>query len=252
MRKNTLKYDDVMNDQRREVYAQRREYMSSDDVSPVIKDLRQQVIEELVEAHIPEKSFPEAWDMAGLHKELERVFGLDLPVEDWAKEDGIDEEHVMERIEAEAVRAHAARASAMGPDMMRLVEKHILLTSFDSAWKEHLHALDQLRQGIGLRAYGQRDPLNEYKHEAFQMFTRMLSEMRMRTIQTLSHIQTMSEAPEPPPPPQVHYEAVPESEDDIIDAETLALWNSRTPRNAPCPCGSGMKFKHCHGKIVYQ
>lgn len=252
MRKNTLKYDDVMNDQRREVYAQRREYMSSQDVSPVIKELRQQVIEELVEAHIPEKSFPEAWDMAGLHKELKRVFALDLPVEDWAREDGIDEEHVMERIEAEAVKAHAMRTATMGPDMMRLVEKHILLTSFDSAWKEHLHALDQLRQGIGLRAYGQRDPLNEYKHEAFQMFTLMLSEMHMRTIQTLSHIQTVSEAPAEPASPlsEAQYEGVAESKDDVIDAETLALWNSITPRNAPCPCGSGMKFKHCHGKII--
>ncbi|QHI95238.1 preprotein translocase subunit SecA [Aristophania vespae] len=251
MRKNTLKYDDVMNDQRREVYAQRREYMASDDLSPIIKDLRRYVIEELVQDHIPEKSFPEAWDMKGLHQEIMRVLDLDLPVEEWSHEDGIDEEHMIDRIEAEAVKAHATRSALMGPDMMRMVEKHVLLTSFDSAWKEHLHALDQLRQGIGLRAYGQRDPLNEYKHEAFQMFKFMLSEMRLRTVQTLSRIQTVSEAPQTPEfPANAHYETVPESENDIIDAETLALWNNQTPRNAPCPCGSGLKFKHCHGKII--
>lgn len=291
MRKNTLKYDDVMNDQRKEVYAHRKEFMASEDVSSIIAETRLHVVEDLVHSHIPEKSFAEAWDMEGLHAALERVLNLDLPVAEWAQEDGMDEEKMIARVEEEALKAHAARAAALGPEMMRLVEKHVLLTSFDAVWKEHLHALDHLRQGIGLRAYGQRDPLNEYKREAFLMFNAMLEEMRLRVMQTLSRVQAV-EPPvmqsEPPPPPMFaaaspfgragaaldmngaeggfqdgfpqngfpqngfasaemagSYEAL-----ETIDAETLSAWHATTLRNAPCPCGSGLKFKHCHGRLA--
>ncbi|TPW36542.1 preprotein translocase subunit SecA [Oecophyllibacter saccharovorans] len=273
MRKNTLKYDDVMNDQRKEVYAQRREFMNASDVSPIIAETRQHVIEDLVEAHIPEKSFAEAWDMKGLHDELQTVLNLDLPVEAWAQEDGMDEEHMIARIEEAALKAHAAKAAALGPEMMRLVEKHVLLHSFDGVWKEHLHALDQLRQGIGLRAYGQRDPLNEYKREAFLMFTSMLAEMRRQVMQTLSRVEAVAPPPveeSTPFPPSLPGEgpglgqmgfgqggfeqggtpaALAPAESEVVDAETLAEWNAGTPRNAPCPCGSGLKFKHCHGRL---
>lgn len=261
MRKNTLKYDDVMNDQRKEVYAQRREYMASADVSPVISDMRALVIEDLVHEYIPERSYPEAWDMEGLHREVLRLLALDLPLSDWAQEDGVDGEVVIGRIEDEAIRAQAARAASMGPEMMRMVEKHILLTSFDAAWKEHLHGLDQLRQGIGLRAYGQRDPLNEYKQEAFVMFNHMLADMRLRVVQALSHVQVA--APDATLPAQELAEnslpssvaALQDAEGamvppSVIDAETLARWNEQVPRNAPCPCGSALKFKHCHGRII--
>ncbi|MBF0858452.1 preprotein translocase subunit SecA [Gluconobacter sp. LMG 31484] len=286
MRKNTLKYDDVMNDQRKEVYAQRREYMATDDLSGVIAELREHTIEDLVHAHIPEKSFAEAWDTEGLTKEVSRILNLDLPIADWAKEDGMDSEGVIERIEAEAAKAQAARTANMGPELMRLIEKQVVLTTFDAVWKEHLHGLDQLRQGIGLRAYGQRDPLNEYKQEAFQMFTAMLDDMRIRVTETMCRIQAVSE---PPPFPVINTETSGPSEEpaglfaqgttggDIPapqpmagfpsaapmpprpqpvptgaepDAATLQRWYAETPRNALCPCGSGLKFKHCHGRLA--
>lgn len=259
MRKNTLKYDDVMNDQRREVYSQRREYMAATDVSSVVNDLRLNVVDEVVQTHIPEKSFVEAWDVDGLQREMKDNLALDLPIAQWAEEDGVDEETIIERIDSEAVKAHAAKAATMGPDMMRMVEKHILLTSLDASWKEHLHALDQMRQGIGLRAYGQRDPLNEYKHEAFQMFGAMLADMRLRVVQTLSHLQTTAEPPpaseEPAAAPreEEHVVEAPQQssqQEGVIDAETLARWRAEVPRNAPCPCGSVHKFKHCHGKLL--
>ncbi|MFT8979667.1 preprotein translocase subunit SecA [Gluconobacter oxydans] len=286
MRKNTLKYDDVMNDQRKEVYAQRREYMATDDLSGVIAELREHTIEDLVHAHIPEKSFAEAWDTEGLTKEVSRILNLDLPIADWAKEDGMDSEGVIERIETEAAKAQAARTANMGPELMRLIEKQVVLTTFDAVWKEHLHGLDQLRQGIGLRAYGQRDPLNEYKQEAFQMFTAMLDDMRIRVTETMCRIQAVSE---PPPFPVINTETSGPSEEpaglfaqgttggDIPapqpmagfpsaapmpprpqpvptgaepDAATLQRWYAETPRNALCPCGSGLKFKHCHGRLA--
>ncbi|MFT8521456.1 preprotein translocase subunit SecA [Gluconobacter oxydans] len=286
MRKNTLKYDDVMNDQRKEVYAQRREYMATDDLSGVIAELREHTIEDLVHAHIPEKSFAEAWDTEGLTKEVSRILNLDLPIADWAKEDGMDSEGVIERIEAEAAKAQAARTANMGPELMRLIEKQVVLTTFDAVWKEHLHGLDQLRQGIGLRAYGQRDPLNEYKQEAFQMFTAMLDDMRIRVTETMCRIQAVSE---PPPFPVINTETSGPSEEPVglfaqgttggdipapqpmagfpsaapmpprpqpvptgaePDAATLQRWYAETPRNALCPCGSGLKFKHCHGRLA--
>ncbi|GBR70091.1 preprotein translocase subunit SecA [Gluconobacter kanchanaburiensis] len=286
MRKNTLKYDDVMNDQRKEVYAQRREYMATEDLSGVIAELREHTIEDLVHAHIPEKSFAEAWDTEGLTKEVSRILNLDLPIADWAKEDGMDSEGVIERIQAEAAKAQAARTANMGPELMRLIEKQVVLTTFDAVWKEHLHGLDQLRQGIGLRAYGQRDPLNEYKQEAFQMFTAMLDDMRVRVTETMCRIQAVSE---PPPFPVINTETSGPSEEPAglfaqgttgseipapgpvaafpspqpfmprpqpvavgaePDAETLQRWNAETPRNALCPCGSGLKFKHCHGRLA--
>ncbi|MBS1102766.1 preprotein translocase subunit SecA [Gluconobacter sp. Dm-62] len=289
MRKNTLKYDDVMNDQRKEVYAQRKEYMATEDLSGVIAELREHTIEDLVHAHIPEKSFAEAWNTEGLTKEVSRVLNLDLPIADWAKEDGMDSEGVIERIMAEAAKAQAARTANMGPELMRLIEKQVVLTTFDAVWKEHLHGLDQLRQGIGLRAYGQRDPLNEYKQEAFQMFTAMLDDMRIRVTETMCRIQAVSEPPPfpvintetsgpseepaglfaqgttgseiPAPGPMAGFpsmapmslsaprpQAVPAGEEP--DAATLQRWNAETPRNALCPCGSGLKFKHCHGRLV--
>ncbi|GBR49302.1 preprotein translocase subunit SecA [Neokomagataea thailandica] len=247
MRKNTLKYDDVMNDQRKEVYAQRREYMAQDDLSTVVTEFRNETVVELVHAHIPEKSFPEAWDMEGLSKEVIRVLNLELPLLDWAKEDGVDVDVVIERIEAETEKAQAARAANMGPDLMRLVEKQVVLTTFDAVWKEHLHGLDQLRQGIGLRAYGQRDPLNEYKQEAFQMFTHMLDDMRIRVTQTMSRIQTVAEPPAYPTVPEM---SAPQAEAGEPDEQTLRMWRETVARNANCPCGSGVKFKHCHGKLA--
>ncbi|GAA07681.1 protein translocase subunit SecA [Acetobacter tropicalis NBRC 101654] len=272
MRKNTLKYDDVMNDQRKEVYAQRREYMSTEDVSSIIAEAQEDVIDAMVARHIPEKSFAEQWDVNGLHAAVNKTFALDLPIAEWAKEDGMDAEQVAERISQAATQAHAARAANLGPDLMRFIEKQVLLTTYDAVWKEHLHALDQMRQGIGLRAYGQKDPLNEYKHEAFQLFTIMLEEMRERVVSLVARVEVAPAGtvdpfadtaevhanPEIPgfesePGPGLSPGAAPEMAVPIgasaIMPDDPSSWGE-TPRNAPCPCGSGKKYKHCHGRLI--
>ncbi|OUJ10449.1 preprotein translocase subunit SecA [Acetobacter okinawensis] len=271
MRKNTLKYDDVMNDQRKEVYAHRREFMAQDDVSAIVAEAQDDVTDTLVARHIPEKSFAEQWDVEGLTQQVHKVFGLDLPIADWAREDGMDAEGVAERISQAATQSHAARAANIGPDLMRFIEKQILLTTYDAVWKEHLHALDQLRQGIGLRAYGQKDPLNEYKHEAFQLFTFMLEEMRQRVVSLMAHVEVSPPPMEDPfadtaaihaDPEVAGYAsepgtgltpgAAPEMAVPIggsaIMPDDPSSWGE-TPRNAPCPCGSGKKYKHCHGQL---
>jgi preprotein translocase subunit SecA len=271
MRKNTLKYDDVMNDQRKEVYAQRREFMAQDDVSAIVADAQDDVTDMLVARHIPEKSFAEQWDVEGLTQQVHKTFGLDLPIADWAREDGMDAEGVADRISQAVTQSQAARAANIGPDLMRFIEKQILLTTYDAVWKEHLHALDQLRQGIGLRAYGQKDPLNEYKHEAFQLFTFMLEEMRQRVASLMAHVEVSPPPMEDPfadtaaihaDPEVAGYAsepgtgltpgAAPEMAVPIggsaIMSDDPSSWGE-TPRNAPCPCGSGKKYKHCHGQL---
>ncbi|QXM25391.1 preprotein translocase subunit SecA [Elioraea tepida] len=266
-RRNLLKYDNVMNDQRREVYAQRREFMKAEDVSATVAEMREEVVADLVARCIPENAMPEQWDVAGLHEETLRLFGLDLPIKDWAAEEGIDDEGVRERILREVEALMARKAADFGPALMRQVEKSVLLQVLDQVWKEHLLALDHLRQGIGLRAYGQRDPLNEYKTEAFALFNRMLGELRERVTGLLARVELA-----PPPPvfaPQMtasrldpafageagggetgvlERPAVRRETASGVDPADPATWH-RTPRNAPCPCGSGKKYKHCHGRV---
>jgi preprotein translocase subunit SecA len=273
-RKNVLRYDDVMNDQRKEVYAQRREYMRTSDVSESILDMRADVIDTLLMQRIPPKAYAEQWQSAQLADDLRRVLNVDLPVVEWAREDGIDEQHVRERIEAAADAAMAAKAASLGPELMRFVEKSLLIQILDQVWKEHLLALDHLRQGIGLRAYGQRDPLNEYKSEAFALFNAMLDELKERVIMMLARVELSPEAPPAPDfQPRQHQmvESHPEPAAALAEpAFEMAGENGGTftalpmrsaavnpadpetwhhsPRNAPCPCGSGKKFKHCHGR----
>ncbi len=287
-RKNLLKYDDVNNSQRKEVYAQRREFMSSDDVSDIVATLRAELVEQLVRAHVPEKAFAEQWRSAELAAELKRLLALDLPVEAWAAEDGIGLHEVLERSLAAAREAAAARAANFGPPVMRYIEKQLLLGTLDTVWKEHLLLLDQLRQGISLRAYGQKDPLNEYKNEAFTLFNVMLDELRERVTAMLSRVELgpPSDDPFPGPPPgpagmaampmhpqeaarelalaggpeafggaslQATVEPPPEAVHLAPRHPTLtadpASWVD-TPRNASCPCGSGAKYKHCHGRVA--
>jgi len=275
-RKNLLKYDDVMNNQRREVYAQRKAYMTATDVAETVAEMRRETIGNLVDKAIPENAYPEQWDLTGLEAKVREILGLELPVVAWAREEGIDETQVRERLEKAANEAYAARVANVGADLMRIVEKSLLLQIFDAVWKEHLLSLDHLRQGIGLRAYGQRDPLNEYKSEAFNLFNAMLEDLRERTTSVLMRIDIRPDAPPPMPEPvQVmdmrHDAPVSELEyadgapplvpaygsatasareplvSAAIDPNDPSSWGS-TPRNAPCPCGSGKKYKHCHGK----
>ncbi|WP_160123783.1 preprotein translocase subunit SecA [Rhodovarius lipocyclicus] len=263
MRKNLLKYDDVMNDQRREVYSQRRLFMESNDLSETIVEMRHETIEEMVRRHIPENTYPEQWDLVGLENQVRNGLGLDLPVAAMGQEEGIDDDMILDRITDAADRSAAARAAEIGPETMRMVEKSLLLQLFDQVWKEHLLALDHLRQGIGLRAYGQRDPLNEYKREAFALFNGMLEELRGRITSLLLRIELRGEEPPPMPEPVRVTDMRHPSPDGVVeeyggatepatprvavDPNDPTTW-TETPRNAPCPCGSGKKFKHCHGK----
>ncbi len=281
-RKNVLKYDDVMNDQRKEVYAQRKEFMRAEDVSDSVAGMRAEVIAALVARRVPEKAFAEQWELPELAADLARVLNLDLPVAEWGREEGIDEVHLRERIEQAAEQMMAAKAANMGPELMRFIEKAQLIQVLDAVWKEHLYALDHLRQGIGLRAYGQKDPLNEYKAEAFALFNAMLDELKERVIAELARVEFSPDTPggltwEPqemqflelhPDPvsafgpaaafgdaagdlatlaPPLALAAQP-LRAEAIDPADPATWRA-TPRNATCPCGSGRKYKHCHGRL---
>jgi len=275
IRKNLLRFDDVMNDQRKVIYEQRRELMTAADVREAVTDMRREVVELMVPKYMPAKAMADQWDMNGLRDDVRRVLALDLPCEDWGREEGIAEPEVEERILEAAEQHMAQKAAAFGAETMRLVEKSVLLQILDQTWKEHLLQLDHLRQGISLRAYGQRDPLNEYKQEAFELFQAMLETLRERVTEILSHVE-IREAPSadtlaPPaaapgrlrahhdsPEPQVgagapQGEGLPGS-DTVVrqvaaenrDPNDPATWG-KVGRNEPCPCGSGKKFKHCHG-----
>lgn len=271
VRKNLLKFDDVMNDQRKAIYEQRKELMQAEDVADDVAAMRHEVIGEMVARAIPERAYAEEWNTAALHEEVLRVFNLDLPIAEWAKEEGIADQEIRHRVTDAVDRKMAGKAAEYGPEIMRMVEKSLLLQILDQAWKEHLLQLDHLRQGIGLRAYGQRDPLNEYKREAFNLFEQMLDDLRERVTSVLAHVElrvgpSEEEVQESltPRPQQMH-----ESRHDPAFADEAeqagiatggtvrnraanpadpATWGA-TPRNAPCPCGSGKKYKHCHGAL---
>jgi preprotein translocase subunit SecA len=265
IRKNILKYDDVLNDQRKVIFEQRREIMSSEDVSDQIADFREEVVEMLVSRHIPEKAYAEQWDAAGLHDEVSNIFGTDLPVVDWTKEEGIADEEVRERILKAVESRAAARAAEYSPEVMRYVEKAILLQTLDHHWRDHIVDLDHLRQYVGLRGYGQRDPLNEYKSDAFELFQALLAKLRTEVVRQLMHVQIQTG-----PQPSLEETPLPAMLASHIDpltgeneVEQAGLWQDvpavdpnnpqtweRVQRNAPCPCGSGRKFKHCHGALA--
>jgi preprotein translocase subunit SecA len=274
IRKNLLKFDDVMNDQRKVIYEQRKELMAANEVADDVVDMRHQVIDDMVSAAIPEKAYADQWNIDTLHEEVRRIFGLDLPVHDWAKEEGIADREIRERLTDITDRLMAEKAANVGPDVMRMVEKSLVLQLLDQTWKEHLLTLDHLRQGIGLRAYAQRDPLNEYKREAFDLFEQMLDGLRDRVTTVLAQVQfqtapdeeafqrpeqemhetrvdpAMKDAPdaaEEPGPAQVTPISTRQAADEL-DPNDPDTWG-RVPRNAPCPCGSGKKYKHCHGKV---
>jgi preprotein translocase subunit SecA len=201
IRKQLLKYDDVMNDQRKVVYEQRREIMSAPDVAATVADMRNDAIADIVTRAIPENALPEQWDMAGLHAECLRLLALDPPLADWVSEESIDRETVEERVVAAADRHMAEKAANCGPELMRMAEKSLLLQLLDQTWKDHLLTLDHLRQGINLRAYAQRDPLNEYKREAFELFEAMLGALREQIVSVLSHVELRIAPPLPEPTP---------------------------------------------------
>jgi preprotein translocase subunit SecA len=254
--------------------------MKSADVSETVADMRAEIIESTVMRRVPEKAFAEQWQLKELGEDISRVANLALPIEDWGREEGIDERHLQERVEQAVDAMMAAKAANMGPELMRFIEKSLLIQTMDAVWKEHLYALDHLRQGIGLRAYGQRDPLNEYKSEAFALFNAMLDEMKERVTAMLARVELAPEPIRPPPPtqfmelhpqPMSAFAGEPEMalegaggpapaagatafaaqpvRSEAIDPNDPSTWRS-TSRNAPCPCGSGRKYKHCHGRLA--
>ena len=269
IRKNLLKYDDVMNDQRKVIYEQRKEVMGDDVVDPIVEDMRHDVIERIVRRNLPPNSYAEQWNTVGLKDEIQNLLGIEVPIDEWTQEAGIGDETVLERITELSDAKAAGKIETYGADIMNQVERTLLLQLLDQSWKEHLLALDHLRQGINLRAYGQRDPLNEYKREAFQLFSDMLDDVREQITRYISNIEFRMEEEIPPPPQLQPFEMHETRRDPALDMQPgflsteqagfapapggVALADDQfagVSRNAPCPCGSGKKFKHCHGATV--
>jgi len=281
IRKNLLKFDDVMNDQRKAIFDQRRELLSDADLNETIAEMRRDVVDNMVARHIPEKSYAEQWDIAGLKEGVHDIFRLDLPITDWAAEEGIAEDEIHERLIKATDEAAAKKAAQFGPQVMRQIERAVLLQTLDGLWREHLVTLEHLRQVIGLRGYGQRDPLNEYKTESFTLFEQMLVRLREAVTGQLMHVELAQQEEVPPlegaelPPMEAHHIDPTTGEDEFAleaasagpagaTATAARPARSRKPapaavnpadpstwgkvqRNALCPCGSGKKYKHCHG-----
>ncbi len=275
IRKQLLKFDNVMNDQRKVVFEQRKDLMDGENLSETVGEMRQDVIDDLVAKHIPENAYAEQWDVAGLKEGVRSFLNLDLPVEEWAQEEGIAEEAIHERITAAANAAASERAERFGGDVMVYVEKSILLQTLDHLWREHLVNLDHLRSVVGFRGYAQRDPLNEYKSEAFELFQAMLGNLRQAVTAQLMRVELVREAADAPPPqvPQGegHHTDATTGEDEFDEGGDTAMLvrqesnrivpaEQRDPndpstwgkvgRNEACPCGSGKKYKHCHGTFA--
>ncbi len=268
IRKNILKYDDVMNDQRKVVFEQRIDFMRAESVNDNVRDMRHQIIDDLVPRFIPPKAYPDQWDLSGLHDEIAEIYNLDIALTDWADEEGIADEEIISRLHDAVDRAAATRATEIGPDLMRQVEKSVVLQTLDQHWREHLLTLEHLRQIVGLRGLGQRDPLSEFKLEAFSLFSDLLSALRQDVVRYIMRVQV-----ETPPPalemPDVDMQ-VPGPNDMTtgnmqsggaglksnpsqptapdFDPANPQTWG-KVARNAPCPCGSGKKYKHCHGAV---
>jgi len=271
IRKNLLKYDDVMNDQRKVVFEQRIELMDGENLSETVAEMRHDVIDDLVAKHIPENAYAEQWDIEGLKEAVRRDLNLDLPVDAWAQEEGIAEDDIRTRITEASDKAFAEKAERFGPEIMPYVEKSILLQTLDSLWREHLVNLDHLRSVVGFRGYAQRDPLNEYKSEGFELFQAMLANLRVVVTSQLSRVELVRETPPPPEMPreiETHHMDASTGVDEF-DGETMTLaaaaqgvvpaeerdpndpstWG-KVGRNEACPCGSGKKYKHCHGRFA--
>jgi preprotein translocase subunit SecA len=264
MRKQLLKFDDVMNDQRKAIFGQRLEIMQAEDVAEIAEDMRVQVIDDLVDAHMPPKSYPDAWDVDGLLAAVREKLNIDPALADWAAEEGVDQDGIKERLEQATATAATEKAEAFGPDTMRSIEKQILLQTIDGKWREHLLTLEHLRSVVGFRGYAQRDPLNEYKTESFALFESLLNSLRQEVTQKLGAVRPLSQAEQDAMMAQVRAQqaaaAAPAADpvpQDVAPSLRLAGFDETDPstwgnpsRNDPCPCGSGEKFKHCHGRLV--
>jgi preprotein translocase subunit SecA len=264
IRKQLLKFDDVMNDQRKTIFAQRLEIMRTDDVAEITQDMRHQVIDDLVDQYMPPKTYADQWDTAGLHDAIQEKLGLDVAVAEWADEEGVDDADIIERLEKASDEMMAAKAAQFGLDNMRMIEKQLLLQTIDGKWREHLVTLEHLRSVVGFRGYAQRDPLNEYKTEGFQLFEAMLDGLRTEVTEKLSRVRVLSDDEQKAMSNQIVEQAkmmgaavpdeVAEAKDyvPLIDGfveDDSTTWGD-PGRNEVCPCGSGKKFKQCHGRLT--
>ena len=267
IRKQLLKFDDVMNDQRIAIFEQRLDIMRAEDQTEIVEDMRNDVIDDLVNIHIPPKTYPDQWDLDGLKNALKEGINLDLPIDDWANEEGVDDELLTERIENAANSVMADKTKAFGKEAMQQVEKQLLLQTIDTKWREHLITLEHLRSVVGFRGYAQRDPLNEYKNEAFQLFERLLNGLRYDVTKQLGMVRPLTDEERKVMiakflDEQKQAQGIPKTDDKTTNKSKSALplgaktppeqmpdgWQS-TGRNNMCPCGSGKKFKHCHGRL---
>jgi preprotein translocase subunit SecA len=260
IRKNLLKFDDVINDQRKAVFEQRIEFMRSSSVQDTITEMRHQVIQDMCLRHMPEKAYVDQWNLADLDEEIGETLGLKLPVKDWAHEEGVATQEVADKVQSAADTFYDQKTAHVGPERMRFYEKQILLQEVDTRWREHLWHLDQLRSVIHLRGYAQRDPLNEFKNEAFTLFESLLNDLRRAVTRVLMRAQFVTEQPPsdnagearggPPPaarPAPAPAQAAPAQQQGAPGSDPA--W-ANTPRNAPCPCGSGKRYKNCHGDVT--
>jgi len=268
IRKQLLKFDDVMNEQRKVIFKQRLDIMRADDLSEIVKDMRNEVIDDLVDTYMPPKTYADQWDTDGLHDAVLEQLNLDQPIAEWAGEEGVDDEDIVERLEKAADEMMAQKAAAFGPENMRSIEKQILLQTIDAKWREHLLTLEHLRSVVGFRGYAQRDPLNEYKNESFQLFETMLDSLRQDVTQKLSQIRPMTEDEQQAMMREISQQrqameaaATTQGPDDsslgAVEGAAVAGFDENDPstwgnpgRNQLCPCGSGKKFKHCHGRLA--
>jgi len=269
IRKNVLKYDDVMNDQRKTIFEQRLEFMTDEDVSDVIEDMRHYVCEEMITTHVPKKAYAEQWNIEDLTQEAKDVLAMEIPFAEWAKEEGIADEEMLQRLKDTTDQAFNQLTDGIDPKEMQNAEKQILLQVIDTNWREHLQHLDHLKSVVGLRGYGQRDPLNEYKSEAFTLFDKLLTDLREGVTKSINRLlinvqmqrqQEPAPAPKPAPPlaprtkaraPMDMMTGAPyaQTTESNPDAENIADFEG-VSRNSLCPCGSGKKFKHCHGRVA--
>jgi preprotein translocase subunit SecA len=263
IRKQLLKFDDVMNEQRKVIFKQRLDIMKAEDLSEIVHDMRSEVIDDLVDQYMPPKTYADQWDTKGLRLAVAEKLNMDLPVIDWAAEEGVDDEEIVARLDKATSEMMAAKAAQFGPDTMRMIEKQILLQTIDGKWREHLLTLEHLRSVVGFRGYAQRDPLNEYKNEAFQLFETMLNSLRTDVTQKLAQIRPMTEEEQKTLMRELEQQraammaaATPDAPAETSDAaapgfveDDPSTWGN-PGRNEPCPCGSGKKFKHCHGRLA--
>ncbi len=262
IRKQLLKFDDVMNEQRKVIFKQRLDIMKAEDLSGIIGDMRGEVIADLVDEFMPPKSYADQWDTEGLRDAVRERLNMDLPVVDWAAEEGVDDEEIIERLDRAGNEMMAAKAAQFGPETMRMIEKQMLLQTIDAKWREHLLTLEHLRSVVGFRSYAQRDPLNEYKTEAFQLFEAMLDGLRADVTQKLSQIRPMTEDEQAAlmrdlAQQRAAMEVAVAPADDAVSPDAIPGFNEADAstwgnpgRNDACPCGSGKKFKHCHGRLA--